>query len=81
MVIHGFVVKNKYMKTIVDYYKTEGHVNTEKIGRNNIEEVDALKALFFLNSKCVVEKLKMQNRQIKTKGDFLNEIQQKYSSN
>jgi hypothetical protein len=46
MVIYGFIVKNKYMKTIVDYYKTEGHVDTEKIGRNNIEKFDAEKHFF-----------------------------------
>lgn len=49
--LHGLVVSNKYMDTIVDYNKTEGHIETEIVGQNNYEEIDAKKALAFLKLK------------------------------
>lgn len=56
-----FVVKNKYMDTIIDFNKSEEGVETEVVGENNIDEFDAKKSLAFL-------KLKM-NKNIENKGD------------
>lgn len=49
-----FVVSNKYMDTIVDINKSEEGIETEVVGENNVNEIDAKKALAFL-------KLKMRN--------------------
>ncbi len=51
----NFVVKNKYMDTIVDINKSEKGVETEVLGENNINELDAKKAVAML-------KLKMNRR-------------------
>jgi len=50
----SFVVKNKYMDTIVDINKSEEGIETEVVGENNLGIIDAKKALAFL-------KLKMRN--------------------
>ncbi len=49
-----FVVTNQYMNTIVDINKSEEGIETEVVGENNTDEIDAKKALAFL-------KLKMRN--------------------
>jgi len=49
-----FVVSNEYMNTIVDINKSEEGIETEVVGENNTNEIDAKKALAFL-------KLKMRN--------------------
>ena len=46
-----FVVTNKYMDTIVDINKSAQGIETEVVGENNIDEVDAKKALAFLKLK------------------------------
>jgi D-proline reductase (dithiol) PrdE len=51
----SFVVKNKYMDTIVDINKSDEGIETEVVGENNLGIIDAKKALAFL-------KLKMRNR-------------------
>lgn len=48
-----FVVTNKYMDTIVDFNKSEDGIETEVVGENNVNQVDAKKAVALL-------KLKMQ---------------------
>ena len=50
-----FVVKNKYMDTIVDINKSEEGIETQVVGENNMVHLDAKKALAFL-------KLKMKKR-------------------
>jgi len=50
----SFVVKNKYMDTIVDINKSAEGIETEVVGENNLGIIDAKKALAFL-------KLKMRN--------------------
>lgn len=50
-----FVVTNKYMDTIVDINKSEEGIETEVVGENNVDLVDARKACAFL-------KLKMRNQ-------------------
>lgn len=50
-----FVVTNKYMDTIVDMNKSELGIETEVVGENTVNELDAKKALAFL-------KLKMKKR-------------------
>ena len=49
-----FVVKNKYMGTIVDINKSKDGIETEVVGENNLDNIDARKALAFI-------KLKMRN--------------------
>ena len=51
-----FVTTNKYMDTIVDFNKSEGGIETEVVGENNVCELDAKKALALL-------KLKMKKRE------------------
>lgn len=46
-----FVVTNKYMDTIVDINKSEKGIETEVVGENNVNELDAKKALAFLKLK------------------------------
>ncbi|MGM0602006.1 MAG: glycine/sarcosine/betaine reductase component B subunit [Bacillota bacterium] len=50
-----FVVENKYMDTIIDINKSESGIETEVVGENNVDELDAKKALAFL-------KLKLNNK-------------------
>ena len=50
-----FVVKNKYMNTIVDINKSKDGIETENIGENNASKLDAKKAVALL-------KLKMQKK-------------------
>ncbi|MBU5307086.1 glycine/sarcosine/betaine reductase component B subunit [Clostridioides mangenotii] len=51
-----FVVTNQYMDTIVDINKSKDGIETEVVGENNTNEIDAKKALAFL-------KLKMRNHE------------------
>lgn len=53
-----FVVTNKYMDTIVDFNKSKEGIETEVVGENTVDTIDAKKALAFL-------KLKMRNREAK----------------
>jgi len=53
-----FVVKNKYMDTIVDINKSEAGIETEVVGENTASKLDAKKALALL-------KLKMRNKESK----------------
>ena len=46
-----FVVTNKYMDTIVDINKSEQGIETEVVGENNLDKLDARKALAFLKLK------------------------------
>lgn len=46
-----FVVTNKYMDTIVDFNKSEQGVETEVVGENNADILDAKKALALLKLK------------------------------
>lgn len=46
-----FVVKNKYMDTIVDINKSESGTETEVVGENNMTYLDAKKALAMLKLK------------------------------
>lgn len=46
-----FVIMNKYMDTIVDVNKSEEGIETEVVGENNTDKVDAKKALAFLKLK------------------------------
>lgn len=46
-----FVVTNKYMDTIVDINKSEEGIETEVVGENNVDILDARKALVFLKHK------------------------------
>ncbi|MEG2295558.1 MAG: glycine/sarcosine/betaine reductase component B subunit [Oscillospiraceae bacterium] len=50
-----FVVTNQYMDTIVDFNKSALGIETEIVGENNIDALDAKKALALL-------KLKMQQK-------------------
>ncbi|WP_101772648.1 glycine/sarcosine/betaine reductase component B subunit [Peptostreptococcus faecalis] len=50
-----FVVVNKYMDTIVDINKSKEGIETEVVGENNANLIDAKKSLAFL-------KLKMQKK-------------------
>lgn len=50
-----FVVTNKYMDTIVDMNKSEAGIETEVVGENTVDTLDAKKAVAFL-------KLKMRKR-------------------
>ena len=47
----SFVVKNKYMDTIVDFNKSEEGIETEVVGENNVTLLDAKKALALLKLK------------------------------
>ena len=53
----AFVVKNKYMDTIVDINKSKEGIETEVVGENNLTELDAKKALALL-------KLKMRRKEL-----------------
>ncbi len=46
-----FVVKNKYMDTIIDINKSKSGIETEVVGENNVDKLDAKKALAFLKLK------------------------------
>lgn len=46
-----FVVKNKYMDTIIDFNKSKDGIETEVVGENNITKLDAKKALALLKLK------------------------------
>ncbi|NLY09019.1 MAG: proline reductase [Tissierellia bacterium] len=46
-----FVVKNKYMDTIVDINKSEKGIETEVVGENNLDLMDARKAVALLKLK------------------------------
>lgn len=46
-----FVVKNKYMDTIVDMNKSEKGIETEVVGENTLTSLDARKALAILKLK------------------------------
>lgn len=46
-----FVVSNQYMDTIVDMNKSKEGIETEVVGENNTNEIDAKKALAFLKLK------------------------------
>ncbi|RCW47377.1 D-proline reductase (dithiol) PrdE [Halanaerobium sp. MA284_MarDTE_T2] len=46
-----FVVKNRYMDTIIDINKSESGIETEVVGENTVDELDAKKALAFLKLK------------------------------
>lgn len=46
-----FVVTNKYMDTIVDINKSKEGIETEVVGENNVDSLDARKALAFLKLK------------------------------
>jgi len=50
-----FVVTNKYMDTIVDMNKSKEGIETEVVGENTVDMLDAKKAIAFL-------KLKMRKR-------------------
>jgi len=47
----SFVVTNKYMDTIVDINKSTEGIETEVVGENNMDRIDARKALAFLKLK------------------------------
>lgn len=47
----SFVVKNKYMDTLVDINKSEKGIETEVVGENNVDETDARKAIALLKLK------------------------------
>lgn len=47
----GFVVDNKYMDTIVDFNKSDLGYETSRVGENNVNELDAKKALAYLKLK------------------------------
>lgn len=51
----AFVVKNKYMDTIVDFNKSKDGVETEIIGENNKDELDCRKAVALLKLKMKKE--------------------------
>ena len=46
-----FVVTNEYMDTIVDFNKSEKGIETEVVGENNADHLDARKALAMLKLK------------------------------
>lgn len=48
---HKFVVENEYTKYVIDFNKSEEGVETEIVGQNNIDSVDARKALGLLKLK------------------------------
>lgn len=48
-----FVVTNKYMDTIVDMNKSKEGIETEVVGENTVNEIDAKKALAFLKLKML----------------------------
>lgn len=46
-----FVVTNPYMDTIVDFNKSKEGIETEVVGENTVDRLDARKALAFLKLK------------------------------
>ncbi|MBB6218404.1 D-proline reductase (dithiol) PrdE [Anaerosolibacter carboniphilus] len=46
-----FVIKNQYMDTIVDFNKSKAGIETEVVGENTPDYLDAKKALAFLKLK------------------------------
>lgn len=46
-----FVVTNEFTDLVVDFNKSEAGIETEVVGENNVEEIDAKKALAFLKLK------------------------------
>ncbi|MCT4507805.1 MAG: glycine/sarcosine/betaine reductase component B subunit [Tepidibacter sp.] len=46
-----FVVTNNYMDTIVDFNKSKDGIETQVVGENNVDTLDAKKALAFLKLK------------------------------
>ena len=47
----AFVLKNKYMNTLVDINKSEKGIETEVVGENNVDALDAKKAVALLKLK------------------------------
>lgn len=47
----GFVVDNRYMDTIVDFNKSDLGYETSHVGENNVDRLDAKKALAYLKLK------------------------------
>ena len=56
-----FVISSKYLnkKTVLDFNKSKQGIETNVVGENNIEPIDAKKALAFLKLKI---KIKQQNK-------------------
>ncbi|MDY6045140.1 MAG: glycine/sarcosine/betaine reductase component B subunit [Peptoniphilus sp.] len=54
----SFVVKNKYMDTLVDINKSEKGIETEVVGENNVSLTDARKAIALLKLKIRKERSK-----------------------
>lgn len=52
----AFVVKNKYLDTIIDINKSEEGVETENVGENNLDLTDARKAIAMLKLKIRKQK-------------------------
>lgn len=48
---HKFVVENEYTKYVIDFNKSEEGVETEIVGQNNLDQLDAKKALGLLKLK------------------------------
>ena len=46
-----FVVENQYMDTIVDFNKSKAGIETQTVGENTVEKLDAKKALAFFKLK------------------------------
>ncbi len=55
-----FVVKNRYMDTVVDINKSEYGIETQVVGENNLACLDAKKAIAFLKLK--MKKKEASNR-------------------
>lgn len=47
----AFVVKNQYMDTIVDFNKSAQGIETENVGENTVDHLDAKKATAFIKLK------------------------------
>lgn len=47
----AFVVKNKYLDTIIDINKSEAGIETENVGENSLDALDARKAVAMLKLK------------------------------
>ena len=48
---HKFVVENEYTKFVLDFNKSEEGVETEVVCQNNVDYIDARKALALLKLK------------------------------
>lgn len=53
---HKFVVENEYTKYVLDFNKSKEGIETEIVGENNIDTVDARKALGLLKLKMRKDK-------------------------